>query len=89
MNLGKADYSDGGNLEGEEIIEINNMIYRVNYAPFRNEINNIGGVIMVFQDITEQHKLDNMRKEFVANVSHELKTPNYYYKILYRNPNGL
>ncbi len=30
---------------------------------------------MVFQDITEQHKLDNMRKEFVANVSHELKTP--------------
>src|SRR5690606_19864117 len=35
----------------------------------------IGGIIIVFQDITEQHKLDNMRKEFVANVSHELKTP--------------
>ena len=27
------------------------------------------------QDITEHVKLDNMRKEFVADVSHELKTP--------------
>lgn len=33
------------------------------------------GVIVVIQDITEHVKLDNMRKEFVADVSHELKTP--------------
>ena len=75
FNLDKIDYNDPNNLEGDEIVEINNIVYRVRYAPFRNEINNIGGLIMVFQDITEQHKLDNMRKEFVANVSHELKTP--------------
>ena len=75
LNLDKVDYNNEANIEGEEIVEINTMVYRVNYAPFRNEINNIGGVILVFQDITEQHKLDNMRKEFVANVSHELKTP--------------
>ena len=29
----------------------------------------------MIQDITEHVKLDNMRKEFVADVSHELKTP--------------
>ena len=29
----------------------------------------------MLQDITEHVKLDNMRKEFVADVSHELKTP--------------
>jgi len=31
--------------------------------------------MVVIQDITEHVKLDNMRKEFVADVSHELKTP--------------
>ncbi len=33
------------------------------------------GVVMLFQDVTEIRKLENMRKDFVANVSHELKTP--------------
>jgi two-component system phosphate regulon sensor histidine kinase PhoR len=31
--------------------------------------------LMVFTDITRLRKLENMRQEFVANVSHELKTP--------------
>ncbi|MTI70316.1 MAG: cell wall metabolism sensor histidine kinase WalK [Firmicutes bacterium] len=61
--------------EGAETIHIGKSTYRAKYAPFKNNRNEIGGLIIVFQDITEQHKLENMRKEFVANVSHELKTP--------------
>lgn len=34
-----------------------------------------GGVVMVFHDITELRRLENVRREFVSNVSHELKTP--------------
>jgi two-component system phosphate regulon sensor histidine kinase PhoR len=33
------------------------------------------GVLLVFHDITDIKKLENTRKDFVANVSHELKTP--------------
>ncbi|MFA6241887.1 MAG: ATP-binding protein [Candidatus Hydrogenedentales bacterium] len=35
---------------------------------------NIGGLI-VFHDITELRRLENARRDFVSNVSHELKTP--------------
>lgn len=33
------------------------------------------GALLVFHDITQLRKLERMRREFVANVSHELKTP--------------
>ncbi|MCU0641048.1 MAG: ATP-binding protein [Candidatus Margulisbacteria bacterium] len=33
------------------------------------------GVAVIVQDISEIKKLENLRQEFVANVSHELKTP--------------
>ncbi|MEK4968995.1 two-component system histidine kinase PnpS [Cytobacillus sp. FSL R7-0696] len=33
------------------------------------------GVLLVFHDITEIKKLEQVRRDFVANVSHELKTP--------------
>lgn len=54
---------------------VNGRILRVYFAVFTGESQKPEGVIAVLQDITEQQKLEDMRKEFVANVSHELKTP--------------
>ena len=45
------------------------------FAQFKDENDRPSGIMVLIQDITEHVKLDNMRKEFVADVSHELKTP--------------
>ena len=59
----------------EQRIKIEDKYVNVFFAPFKDESDRPDGVIAVIQDITEHVKLDNMQKEFVADVSHELKTP--------------
>jgi two-component system phosphate regulon sensor histidine kinase PhoR len=34
-----------------------------------------GGAVIVLNDVTDMQRLENVRRDFVANVSHELKTP--------------
>jgi len=60
---------------GTDLAEKKGETYNIDYAPFMNNKNEIGGVILVLKNITEQHRIDKLQKEFVANVSHELKTP--------------
>ena len=55
---------------GEMNLTRNGRTYRAHFSPVTGD-----GAIMLFMDITEQMRAETLRREFSANVSHELKTP--------------
>ncbi len=52
-----------------------NRWFQVTGTTLKNADGKNMGAVMVINDITQIRHLENVRKEFVANVSHELKTP--------------
>lgn len=50
-------------------------ILRLDGVPMFGEDDRFKGMLFLLQNITAIRRLENMRSEFVANVSHELKTP--------------
>ncbi|EAF3627628.1 cell wall metabolism sensor histidine kinase WalK [Listeria monocytogenes] len=51
------------------------MILDASVSPILGENGEITGIILLLHDITQIRHLENVRSEFVTNVSHELKTP--------------
>ncbi|HHQ0291542.1 TPA: two-component system histidine kinase PnpS [Listeria innocua] len=51
------------------------MILDASVSPILAENGEITGIILLLHDITQIRHLENVRSEFVTNVSHELKTP--------------
>ena len=64
-------------LEESIVFHANKMEYllRAKSGPLKDQQDRVIGVLIVLDDITRLKKLEKVRRDFVANVSHELKTP--------------
>ncbi len=59
---------------GSAVLELQGRAYRFDMSSIRSDGNLLGAVILAV-DVTESRNAEQMRREFSANVSHELKTP--------------
>lgn len=58
----------------EKIIELHERHYQVDASPVISD-GAVGGIVLLLFDVTEKEDAEQLRREFTANVSHELKTP--------------
>ena len=58
----------------EANIDIENNHYRVLVRPTTDN-NRVTGLVVLLFDVTDQLQMEQLQREFTANVSHELKTP--------------
>ena len=55
-------------------VQLQSGVYQATASPVRSG-GQVTGVVLLMVDITEKQQLEQQRREFTANVSHELKTP--------------
>ncbi len=64
----------GDGQRAEMRMELGAGMYQMEASPVFSE-GMVFGVVLRMLDVTEKEKVEQMRREFTANVSHELKTP--------------
>ena len=63
------------NRRSDSVMEVGGRFYEITVSPVSDESGNPRGSVILAVDITEKEKREKLRREFTANVSHELKTP--------------
>ena len=63
-----------GGARASAVLTVEDTAVQLIANPVTRE-NRLTGAVMVLLDVTEREKRDALRREFTANISHELKTP--------------
>ncbi|RMH58169.1 MAG: sensor histidine kinase [Candidatus Hydrogenedentota bacterium] len=76
-NAFRTALQEGRTVRGEGQVELPSGESYVRYSanPIRSEEGRVMGAVMVIEDVTERRRNEEMRRKFVANASHELRTP--------------
>ncbi len=61
-------------VRAERTLELKGRKYRLDISPV-SEDEKVTGAVLLILDVTEKEQAEQIRREFTANVSHELKTP--------------
>ncbi len=56
-------------------ISVGDRIFSAELTPLQQNKGEVRGIVAVLHDITKEKRLELLRREFVANVSHELRSP--------------
>ena len=76
LSLVKESFESKGSVEKEIVFSRDTESHmRAHATTLRDASGSSIGALIVLNDITRLKKLENIRRDFVANVSHELKTP--------------
>jgi len=72
---GQPRQQESGQQVFQRFVDGDERYFRSEMAPIRDRWGKFNGMILMMRDVTEQRRLDEMKRGMISTVSHQLKTP--------------
>ncbi len=75
LRKGRVVELEGGQAVVQRFVRNEEKFYRPRAVPILDPGREPAGVVLIFQDVTQQRRQDEMKRGVISTVSHQLKTP--------------